>query len=232
MTHQAFRSVPAPFPLRLAQSGTEATWGEVAELVRRFCADRGRHGFRLGGRERSGHLFIDQGQVIHAEYGEDFGLNALFQLLRAGPMQLEHWTGAWPRQRSIRISPERLLVASPPADTGVVRKVTLPAERSSAASPARRRLQLEPTTMVRLSTRGLLLTARGKDAPRLADAASLIHGLAQRIAADLGERGPAAVHLRGRDHSLLVLRSEVNDIAAAYGRTRRLATLLRKVGLR
>jgi hypothetical protein len=31
---------------------------------------------------------------------------------------------------------------------------------------------------------------------------------------------------------LLVLRSEVNDIAAAYGRTRRLATLLRKVGLR
>jgi hypothetical protein len=231
MTHQAFGSVPAAFPLRLAQSDTEATWGEVPELIRRFCADHGRHGFRLGGRERSGHLFIDQGQVIHAEYGEDFGLNALFQLLRAGPMRLEHWTGAWPRQRSIRLSPERLLVASPPADTGVVRKVTLPADRSPAA-PAPRRLQLEPTTMVRLSTRGLLLTARGKDAARLADAASLIHGLAQRIAADLGQRGPAAVHLRGRERSLLVLRSEVNDIAAAYGRTRRLARLLRKVGLR
>jgi hypothetical protein len=238
MTHQASRSVPAAPPLRLAQSDTEATWGEVAELIRRFCADHGRHGFRLGGRERSGHLFIDQGQVIHAEYGEDFGLNALFQLLRAGPLRLERWTGAWPRQRSIRLSPQRLLMApergapSPPADTGVVRKVTLPADRSPRAAPAPRPLRLEPTTMVRLSTRGLLLTARGKDAARLADAASLIHGLAQRIAADLGQHGPATVHVRGRDRSLLVLRSEVNDIAAAYGRTRGLATLLRKVGLR
>jgi hypothetical protein len=240
MTHQAFRSVPASLPLLGAAQGKEATWAEVGDLIRRFCADHGRHGFRLAGPGRSGHLFIDQGQVIHAEYGEDFGLNAVFQLLRAGPMRLEQWTGAWPRQGSIRLSPERLLAApnrrepSPPADTGVVRKVALPVAGPPALSPVSAPLQPQaaPTTMVRLSTRGLLLTARGKDAARLADAAALIHGLAQRIAADLGQRGPASVHLRGRERSLLVMRSEVNDIAAAYGRTRRLASLLRKAGLR
>jgi hypothetical protein len=235
MTHQAFRSVPASSPLLDLQSDEEATWGEVGDLIRRFCADHGRHGFRLGGRERSGHLFIDQGHVMHAEYGEDFGLNAVFELLRAGPMRLEHWTGAWPRQGSLRLSPERLLAAQRPApDTGVVRKVALPADSAAPPSPsaAPQRPQVAPTTMVRLSTRGLLLTARGQDAARLADAAALIHGLAQRIAADLGQRGPAAVHLRGRERSLLVMRSEVNDIAAAYGRTRRLASLLGKAGLR
>lgn len=240
MTHQASRSVPVSLALRHAQKGEQATWGEVADLIRRFCADHGRHSFRLSRAGRSGHLFIDQGHVIHAEYGEDFGLNAVFQLLRAGPMRLEHWLGAWPRQGSIRLSAERLLAApdrrepSPPADTGVVRKVVLPAAAAPGLSPvsAARRLQAPPTTMVRLSTRGLLLTARGKDAARLADAAALIHSLAQRIAADLAQRGPASVHLQGGESSLLVMRSEVNDIAAAYGRTQRLASLLRKAGLR
>jgi len=235
MTHQASRSVPASPAILSIQSGARATWEEVADLIRQFCADRGRHGFRLAGQERSGHLFIDQGRVIHAEYGEDFGLNALFQLLRAGPMRLERWTGAWPRQGSIRLSPERLLLAPdrheprPPADTGVVRKVAQPARRSPGSAPGR--AQAAPTTMVRLSARGRLLTAHGKDAARLADAAALIHGLAQRIATDLGHRGPAAVHLRGRESSLLVMGSEVNDIAAAYGRTHRLASLLGKAGL-
>jgi len=85
--------------------------------------------------------------------------------------------------------------------------------------------------MVRLTTRGQVLAARGKDAARVADAAALIHALAQLIAADLGRRGTPAVHVRGREKSLLVVRSEVNDIAAACGATRRLATLIGRAGL-
>jgi hypothetical protein len=224
-------------------------WGEVGELIRRFCADQGRHGFRLGGRELSGHLFIDQGQVVHAEYGEDFGLNAILELLRAGPMRLAHWHGAWPRQVSIQLPPERLLDKVAPLgsllDTRVVRRVLLPAEAAAppvrrSAPPAAQRSSPPsrpgealgpPTTMVRLTTRGQLLTARGKDARRVADAATLIHALAQLIAADLGRRGTPAVHVRGRRKSLLVVRSEVNDIAAACGATRRLASLIGRAGL-
>jgi hypothetical protein len=85
--------------------------------------------------------------------------------------------------------------------------------------------------MVRLTARGKVLTARGKDARRVADAAALIHALAQLIAADLGRRGTPAVHVRGREKSLLVVRSEVNDIAAACGATRRLASLIGRAGL-
>jgi hypothetical protein len=197
-------------------------------------------------------LFIDQGQVVHAEYGEDFGLNAILQLLRAGPMRLEDWHGAWPRQVSIQLPPERLLDKVPPLgsllDTRVVRKLLLPAEpaappaRRSAPPAAQRPISSPcssppgaalgpPTTMVRLTTRGHVLTARGKDAPRVAEAAALIHALARLIADDLGHRGTPAVHVRGREKSLLVVRSEVNDIAAACGATRRLASLIGRAGL-
>jgi hypothetical protein len=254
MTNQAFRPAPAR-PVSPAVPGAPGPeWGEVGELIRHFCADQGRHGFRLGGRELNGHLFIDQGHVVHAEYGEDFGLNAILKLLRAGPMRLEDWRGAWPRQVSIHLPPERLLDKVAPLgsllDTRVVRKVRLPAEPElPPAAPARRPARPQspsksspatsplraalgpPTTMVRLTTRGKVLTARGKDARRVADAATLIHSLAQLIATDLGRRGTPAVHVRGREKSLLVVRSEVNDIAAACGATRRLASLINRAGL-
>jgi hypothetical protein len=89
-----------------------------------------------------------------------------------------------------------------------------------------------PTTMVRITTRGELLAARGKNAEQVAEAAAFIHGLATLIAADFGRHGRANVHLSGEGMSLLVARSEVNDIAAALGRTERLASLLNKVGLK
>jgi hypothetical protein len=89
-----------------------------------------------------------------------------------------------------------------------------------------------PTTMVRITTRGELLAARGKNAEQLAEAAAFIHGLATLIATDFGRHGRANVHLSGQGQSLLVARSEVNDIAAALGQTERLASLLNKVGLK
>lgn len=259
MTNQAFRPAPARSVSPTIQDGVAsagtpraptAEWGEVGELVRHCCADRGRHGFRLGGRELNGHLFIDQGRVVHAEYGEDFGLDAILKLLRAGPMRLEDWQGAWPRQVSIHLPPERLLDKVAPLgsllDTRVVRKVLLPREpEPPPATPAQRKITPAapfspspppaalgpPTTMVRLTTRGKVLTARGKDARRVADAATLIHSLARLIATDLGRGGTPAVHVRGREKSLLVVRSEVNDIAAACGATRRLASLIGRAGL-
>jgi hypothetical protein len=300
-------------------------WGEVGDLIRRFCAVPGRFGFRVGGVDCVGHVFIAGGRVVHAEYGEDYGLDALMQMLRAGPLWIETWTGPWPRQDTLHLSADVLLGSTlrpgpstesvAPADTGVVRKVVLPepdplpsfedepsppgvtlstrlARALSLAPPALRATlcatppcstppssaeaftaaplpaaplraealleellragppsilpsteavadleadtsEAEPlTTMVRLTSRGLLLAARGDNVARLADAASLIHGLANLIAVDLGRRRTATVHLRGRTKSMFVTRSEVHDIAAVYGPTQRLAPLLGKVGLR
>jgi hypothetical protein len=226
MTHQALRSVPAALPLLGAQSGApsgeEGTWGDVGELIRHFCADGGRHGFRLAGRDagpcpRSGHLFIEQGQVMHAEYGEDFGLNAVLQLLRAGPMRLEHWTGAWPRQRSLRLSPERLLAApdrreaSPPAHTGVVRKVTLPADLPSPLpAPTPRRPQAARTTLVRLSSRGL---SSALSTERVLQTLQGVQGVQGVLGSFLSDRqGELLAHLSPPEFTEAVLRQTASRI--------------------
>jgi hypothetical protein len=131
-----------------------------------------------------------------------------------------------------------LSVAPPALHTAPEPNAPLPSEpppRLEDAAPLAGDAEVDgepPTTMVRLTSRGLLLAARGDNVARVADAASLIHGLANLIAADLGRRRTAAVHLRGRTKSMFVARSEVHDVAAVYGPTRRLAPLLTKVGLR
>lgn len=106
----------------------------------------------------------------------------------------------------------------------------VPAPPSIAPVPPRAGDQ--PTTMVRITPQGELLAARGKNAEQVAEAAAFIHGLATAIAADFGRRARANVHLSGSGSSLLVARSEVNDIAAALGPTERVSSLLGKVGLK
>ena len=146
--------------------------------------------------------------------------------------------------------PAGLVVAVPrtPAATPIVRaseprlRSTIAARAASVAAaaappppsiaPVPPRAGSQPTTMVRITPRGELLAARGKNAEQVAEAAAFIHGLATAIAADFGRRARANVHLSGNGVSLLVARSEVNDIAAALGPTDRVSSLLGKVGLK
>lgn len=398
---------------------------EVADLVRHCSNIDGRHGFRVIAKGLSGHIFFERGRVIHAEFGEDCGLRAVVEMLRAGPVQLESAT-SWPSQPSLHLGPELLLSLTGADASRVVRKVDLPAgppplpepepaelvppahregsrggakraisgvmprmvnqsnlepvdvkpvnveqrkgasgelstpsgsmpeptgnkaaalasrrsaaiaagrlavsvavserararaagqvspppppvrarptatssaavpaspdrgastalpitraqtarsrsivvapvstsvassatESSTAPTGATRRLPEprrdgapvsrppdvarspaafdpgQPTTMVRIAVRGDLLAARGKNAEQLAEAAAFIHGVANLIAADFGRHGRANVHLSGGGLSLLVARSEVNDIAAALGPSERLTSLLGKVGFK
>jgi hypothetical protein len=104
-------------------------------------------------------------------------------------------------------------------------------------APARVAGDGQPTTMVRVTSQGEVLAERGENSGQLAEAAAFIHGLANLIAADFGRpgglrHGRANVHLSGRGLSLLVARSEVNDIAGALGPSERLTPLLRRVGLK
>jgi hypothetical protein len=366
---------------------------DVAELVRRCSRLDGRQGFRVVARGLSGHVFFERGRVIHAEFGEDCGLRAVVEMLRAGSVLLEP-AGIWPSQPSLHLGPDLLLSRTGKDASRVVRKVDLPIEppplpdpfevnsptdraggalmapvhpealrsppsrravsgimprmpgapshdalshdaldeedtppraqvlpprealgptlakarapnvasAAPAASPVRAtersaraprlpepprqqataptplplppadhavtRAQRarsrsvvvargkgassrdaasvvamprtpiraprgeQPTTMVRIASRGELLAARGANAEQLAEAAAFIHGLANLIAADFGRQGRANVHLSGHGVSLLVARSEVNDIAAALGPTHRMPSLLSKVGLK
>jgi hypothetical protein len=373
---------------------------DVAELVRQCSQLDGRQGFRVVARGVSGHIFFEQGRVTHAEFGEDCGLRAVVEMLRAGSVLLEP-AASWPSQPSLHLGPDLLLSMTGKDASRVVRKVDFPgappplpnpeeakvqAERRAVAGsgassrnapgpaapgpaapghaepprssrraisgvmprmdpplqpssehpgpmnsrlapgrepgaaapkqrvsnpsqparsanppdPAQRAVSAprlpeasrpqtaelptarppaelpitraqkarsrsivvaraaraeassggaasavavpqapiqaprgqQPTTMVRIASRGDLLAARGENAEQLAEAAAFIHGLANLIAADFGRQGRANVHLSGHGVSLLVARSEVNDIAAALGPTERVASLLSKVGLK
>jgi len=138
---------------------------------------------------------------------------------RSAPPPRPRPSTVWVERATRRAAPSPLEVAS-----------------SGAASPRRFRRILPgvtppPTSMVRVSARGVILAARGDASEQLASAAAFIHNQAKLIAADLGRHGRTAVHLRGGGLSLLVVKSEVNDIAAALGPTGRLRSLLRKVGL-
>lgn len=288
---------PSRYRISARQSSAapaEAIASDIIELIRAACSEGSRRAVRIATPDAKGSLFFDSGHIIHAEFGEDYGLRALAPMLRAGPFVIEPWTGLWPSQRSMHLGIDLLLSMvgrETPAegyqlDTRVIRKVDhragspvpppLPDEhlaRTSSEAPrttlvrptARRTREVPPavppaaqpdgslaqpvrsaaesaipragagepsSSMVRVSAHGTLLAAHGRHADRLADAAAFIHGLANSISVDLGGSGKAAVHLRGHGQSLFVVRSEVGDIAAAFGRTRRLASLLRKVGLR
>lgn len=394
---------------RTGHGDLAGTPSEVADLVRQCSRLDGRRGFRIVSRGLSGHIFFDRGRVIHAEFGEDCGLRAVVEMLRAGSVLVEP-ASSWPSQPSLHLGPELLLSMTGKEASRVVRKVDLPVEppplpepsevphrdaqatpaglvapvhpgavrpatrravsgvmpriveplaeppahaspglarsrtptgrqalgtvtpteraaraiptraapartASSAptetspsktpSSPSQRALRAprlpapprpepqlpepssswlaprppaelpvtraqkarsrsivvaraakvalasdqgstlppprtaiqapsgqQPTTMVRIASRGDLLAARGENAEQLAEAAAFIHGLANLIAADFGRQGRANVHLSGHGVSLLVARSEVNDIAAALGPTERMTSLLSKVGLK
>jgi hypothetical protein len=428
---------------RKVPDGHVSVTRDVADVVRECSNSDGRHGFRVVAKGASGNIYFDRGRVIHAEFGEDCGLRAVVEMLRAGSVQLEPAL-SWPSQPSLHLGPELLLSLTGGDASRVVRKVDLPvgppplpdpqqieqaeslspaqpdparvgkraisgvmprvpdraksvehvpgtgdtrassgpspvvgapasgvpsrpsasgsaslamsrlaasvaeSERSQARAaglrsptppPVATRSRLEsrgevvaaarprattapsshpilrakkvrsraivvapaassssaatssaatssaalvptaavtasppkgarpsgreasegvpldsgshralrpgtpskapaasgehhPTTMVRIAPRGELLAARGRNAEQLAEAAAFIHGLANLIAADFGRHGRANVHLSGGGMSLLVARSEVNDIAAALGPTERLASLLGKVGFK
>jgi hypothetical protein len=359
MTTTAFGD--ATVTARTGPGDTAGTPRDVAELVRQCSRLDGRSGFRIVARGVSGHIFFERGRVIHAEFGEDCGLRAVVEMLRAGSVLVQPAT-SWPSQPSLHLGPDLLLSMTGKDASRVVRKVDLPVEppplpepddalhsdareepaaglvapvHPEAARPATRRavsgvmpriveppverlahaspgparsraprlpapprpepsssgpsssqpawpvprqpaelpvtraqkarsrsivvaraakaaalagdagstlppprtpIQApcgqQPTTMVRIASRGDLLAARGENAEQLAEAAAFIHGLANLIAADFGRQGRANVHLSGHGVSLLVARSEVNDIAAALGPTERMASLLGKVGLK
>jgi hypothetical protein len=391
---------------RTGHGDLAGTPSDVADLVRQCSRVDGRRGFRIVARGLSGHIFFDRGRVVHAEFGEDCGLRAVVEMLRAGSVLVEP-ASSWPSQPSLHLGPELLLSMTGKDASRVVRKVDLPVEppplpdpgdvphgeahatglmapvhpgavrpatrravsgimpriveplseppahaspglarsrtpterealgtatqavrsaraiptrtpptrtpptptastaprgtgpsatpsspsrlpapprpepqlpepssswlaarppaelpvtraqkarsrsivvaraakvadlasdQASTLPPPRTAIQApcgqQPTTMVRIASRGDLLAARGENAEQLAEAAAFIHGLANLIAADFGRQGRANVHLSGHGVSLLVARSEVNDIAAALGPTERMTSLLSKVGLK
>ena len=96
-----------------------------------------------------------------------------------------------------------------------------------APSPARG----AELTMIRLSSSGRLLAARGSRSEEVANVAAFLQHTARLISADLGCTDPPSLRLEGRDESLVVLSSRQGGVCAALGATARLDALSRRAGL-
>ncbi len=81
----------------------------VAEAIITACGACERQALYVTGPGCGGRLFIERQHVVHAEYGQEVGLAALVEMLRAGQVRLSAWRGAWPEQRNLRHGPVALL---------------------------------------------------------------------------------------------------------------------------
>src|SRR5688572_20207991 len=64
---------------------------DIVGLIRGACSDGSRRAVRIATADAKGSLFFDSGHIVHAEFGEDYGLRALAPMLRAGPFVVEPW---------------------------------------------------------------------------------------------------------------------------------------------
>src|SRR5688572_1307895 len=81
--------------------------GELVELARR-SRESGRAALRVASPHAKGRIFSANGYIIHAEFGEDFGLRAVVEMLRSARVRVEPFSGAWPRRPSLHLGPELL----------------------------------------------------------------------------------------------------------------------------
>src|SRR6185436_16922468 len=108
-----------------------AKWGTVADAILESCTALERRALCVAGSERMGRLFVENQRVVHAEYGDESGLAALVEMLRAGRVRLSAWNGAWPPRRTLRLGPLALLAKGAVAGA----PPPLPSELERSAAP-------------------------------------------------------------------------------------------------
>ena len=109
--------------------------GRVSDLILTLCDEAVRRGVRVVAAEKRGHIFFDQGHVVHAEFGEDVGLGAVVEMLHAGMVEFRPCARPWPSQPSLFFTADKLLAATRP---GPVHLLTTGVRRKWDASSAAR----------------------------------------------------------------------------------------------
>jgi hypothetical protein len=80
------------------------------DLIQFECLQRSSKIVRVTSNERSGFLYFRQGNVVHATQGLRVGEAAVRVLLRWDRGSFEIWDGPWPRQESITLAWQNLLL--------------------------------------------------------------------------------------------------------------------------
>jgi len=124
---------------------------QLGDLIQINCLNRVRGAFRVASDGRTGQLFFDAGQLVHASCGEQVGLDAVVNMLGWTGGSIEPCELPWPQQDSIGMGADALLLHAAQrlderthaamgredATTKVVRRVALPATPETLASDGR-----------------------------------------------------------------------------------------------
>jgi hypothetical protein len=124
---------------------------QLGDLIQINCMNRIRGAFQLSSGPQRGHLFFDNGRLIHAELGTTTGLDAVVQMLGLRGGSIEPCVRAWPKEITIDMGADALLLRAaqrldeaPTArespdhtTTKVVRRAPWPAELAAAATTQR-----------------------------------------------------------------------------------------------
>ncbi|MEY4544239.1 MAG: hypothetical protein RL685_434, partial [Pseudomonadota bacterium] len=96
-----------------------AAQGDMTVLIRTLCSHGVKRGVRVVAADKRGHIFFDQGHVVHAEFGEDVGLGAVIEMLHSRPLEFRPCARPWPSQPTLFFTAEKLLAAARPGATNM-----------------------------------------------------------------------------------------------------------------
>lgn len=82
----------------------------LVDIIQIFVAERRTVALHLGSELGYGRVYLSSGEVVHAEYREFVGMEALYHLLSWGDGEFEVEPGAVSKERTINESAESLLL--------------------------------------------------------------------------------------------------------------------------
>jgi hypothetical protein len=240
--------LPSPgFAVRLPSA-------QLADLIQINCLNRVRGVFRVCSGGEQGHLFFAAGQLVHADFGDAIGLDAVVVMLGLRGGSIEPCERPWPDLTSIDMGADALLLTAaqrldderrPDRGRDLTTKVVriAPQDRHAAARPSEAprasdvpRFSLPPSerlsrlAVAQVGLDGSIQQLKAGAAADLADTAFYC----QKVAGLIGEAlalGPCqAICFESLDEGIVIFRGRT--IVGVRGRTADLEFVRSKVGLR
>lgn len=227
---------------------------QLGDLIQINCMNRVRGAFRVSSEAREGHLFFDQGRLVHAAIGDVTGLDAVISMLGWQGGSVEPCRAAWPKESTIDMGADALLLhaaqridegsqsrqVSEEATTKVVRRVPWPPEPTQpqnggasvttpppgASTPPASLLQLQ---IVQVDVDGTIQQLKAGASKDLADTAFFCQRMASMIGEALGLGECRALSIEGKSEGIVVFKGK--SIVGTRGQSADLQFILERVGL-
>ena len=193
----------------------------LSDLIQFECMDRSRKIVRVLSGARSAVLYFRNGNLVHAVEGKNVGEAAVRALLQWPTGVFEAWKGPWPREESITLPWQNLLLRAAHAEDEENRKpkvVALRKESGSSDTPPSAEVEdtTETTITVRLSSSGD--TIGGSAPPEFAEGVAYAATIADVLGELLGIESMTAIEYSLSQGSCVIGRDGTGAIDAALGR--------------